>query len=373
MRLVASEVIEKTSSDSDESAAEDLGPYKGENGKFMITNRNKRGVAIDLKSDAGREVFFRLLDTADILVQNFRPGVMERLELGWEDLRKKNPGLVYCSITGFGEGSPYGKLGGLDLIAQGMSSLMTLTGLSDSNEPIKVGTPVTDMGTGMYGVIGILAALRERDRTGKGQHVEATLLDTPISWLTWRAAEYWESGDIPEPQGSGSGTYRSFLCSDDRWVNIAAQSQKLFTVACEVIDRPDLLEDERFAIIKSRGKNRKALVEEFQKEFLRRPSTEWIEELQKVGVPVGPINTIADILDDDPHTKAREMVVEVDHPIVGKMKTLGVPVKLSETPGSVDRAAPTLGQHTREILQELNYSEQEIQSMMDSESVRVDK
>jgi len=372
MRLVASEAMEKKSSGSDESAAEDLGPYKGENGKFMITNRNKRGMAIDLKSDAGKEVFFRLLDTADILVQNFRPGVMERLGLSWEDLRKKKPGLIYCTVTGFGEGSPYGKLGGLDLIAQGMSSLMTLTGLPDSNEPIKTGTPITDMGTGMYGVIGILAALRERDRTGKGQHVEATLLDTPISWLTWRAAEYWESGDIPEPQGSGGGTYRSFLCSDDRWVNIAATSQKLFTVACDVIERPDLLEDERFAVIKSRGKNNKALTAEFQKEFLRRPSAEWIEAFKKVGVPVGPINTIADILDDDPHTKVREMVVEVDHPIVGKMKTLGVPVKLSETPGSVDRAAPTLGQHTREILEELNYTEQEIQSMMDSESVRVD-
>ena len=191
MRLVASESLEKKSSNSDKSSAEDVGVYKGENGKFMIANRNKRGMAIDLKSDAGKEVFFRLLDTADILVQNFRPGVMERLGLSWEDLRKKKPGWIYCTVTGFGEGSPYGKLGGLDLIAQGMSSLMTLTGLPDSNEPIKTGTPITDMGTGMYGVIGILAALRERDRTGKGQHVEATLLDTPISWLTWRAAEYW--------------------------------------------------------------------------------------------------------------------------------------------------------------------------------------
>ena len=155
-------------------------------------------------------------------------------------------------------------------------------------------------------------------------------------------------------------------------MNIAATSQKLFTVACDVIERPDLLEDERFAVIKSRIKNNKALTGEFQKEFLRRPSAEWIEAFKKVGVPVGPINTIADVLDDDPHTKVREMVVEVDHPIVGKMKTLGVPVKLSETPGSVDRAAPTLGQHTREILEELDYTEQEIQSMMDSESVRVD-
>jgi len=371
MRTVASEPATKKSCGLQSSKPEDtdLGPYKGENGKFLIANRNKRGIAIDLKSESGREIFFKLLDTADILVQNFRPGVMERLGMGWETLRALNPRLIYCSISGFGEGSPYGELGGLDLIAQGMSGLMTLTGLPDSNQPIKVGTPVTDMGTGMYGVIGILAALRHREKTGRGQHIEATLLDTPISWLTWRAAEYWESGEIPEPQGSGNGAYRSFKCSDDKWINISASSAKLFKLGCEVIGRPDLIEDDRFSDDKRRLDNSSELTKVFQEEFLKKASSEWIDLLQRYGVPVGPINTIADILDDDLHTTAREMVVEVDHPVVGKMKTLGIPVKLSETPGKVSRAAPTLGQDTREILEELNYTEEEIESMAATKSI----
>ncbi len=350
---------------------EDLGPYKGENGKFLITNRNKRGMAIDLKSAEGKEIFFKLLDTADILVQNFRPGVMDRLGFGWEDLKKIKPRLIYCSISGFGAGSPYAALGGLDLIAQGMSGLMTLTGLPDSSEPIKAGTPITDMGTGMYGVIGILAALRELDKSGRGQHVEATLLDTPISWLTWRAAEYWESGEIPEPQGSGNGTYRSFRCSDDRWVNISASSQKLFEIGCDVIGRPDLVTDDRFSSANQRTKNAKEITAEFQTAFLTKSSSEWIELFQRTAVPVGPINTIADILDNDPHVVAREMVVEVDHQVIGKMKTLGIPVKLSETPGEITMAAPTLGQHTSEILKELNYSEEQINSMADNKIIAV--
>jgi len=371
MRAVGSDAAPEKYGEKKTPKAEekDLGPYKGENGKFLITNRNKRGMAINLKSDAGKEIFLKLVGSADILVQNFRPGVMERLGFGWEDLKKVNRRLIYCSISGFGEGSPYAELGGLDLIAQGMSGLMTLTGLPDSSEPIKVGTPVADMGTGMYGVIGILAALRELERSGKGQHIEATLLDTPISWLTWRAAEYWESGDIPEPQGSGNGTYRSFRCSDDRWVNISASSQKLFKIGCETLGLDDLIDDERFSTMDLRTANSTELTSEFQKAFLAKTSYEWVDIFQRSTVPVGPINTIADILDDDPHVDARAMVVEVDHPTIGKMKTLGIPIKLSETPGEVKRAAPTLGQHTREILNELGYSDEQIDSMADERIV----
>ena len=344
-------------------------PYKGENGKFMIVNRNKRGLALNLKSEEGKKIFLKLVDSADILVQNFRPGVMDRLGFGWDDLHKRNPKLIYCSISGFGEGSPYAKLGGLDLIAQGMSGLMTLTGLPDLEEPIKVGTPVTDMGTGMYGVIGILAALRHRDISGKGQHIEATLLDTPISWLTWRAAEYWESGDIPEPQASGTGGYRAFKCSDGKWVNVAINMGRLFERGAKVLGLEHLVNDERFNTDRARTKNQKLISEYFSKEFIKKTSEEWIEIMQEIGVPVGPINTISDILDEDPHTKAREMVVEVDHPRIGKMKTLGVPIKFSETPGEVKTAAPLLGQHTREILEELDIDKKDFKKLLEEGTI----
>ena len=348
--------------------ASEMAAYRGESGHFLIANRNKRGLAIDLKSPGGKEIFHRLVKTADILVQNFRPGVMDRLGCGWEALHEINPGLIYCSISGFGEGSPYSDLAGFDLIAQGMSGLMSVTGSPDGGEPVKVGTPVCDLGTGMYGVIGILAALQHRQKTGQGQQVEATLLDTPISWLTWRAAEYWGTGEIPEPQGSGRAVYRAFRCADDRWVNIGP-SNKLWPKACETVGLPELIEDERFATPTRRLENNKEVTALFQEAFLKRNAAEWIDLFQAAGVPAGPIYTVADVLDEDPHVKAREMVVEVDHPVVGKMKTLGVPVKLSETPGAVTRAAPTLGQHTREILAELDYSEVEIDSLADQKVI----
>jgi formyl-CoA transferase len=346
------------------TAREDSGlaAYKGESGHFLIANRNKRGLALDLKHPDGREAFHRLVKTADVLVQNFRPGVMDRLGCGWEQLREVNPRLIYCSISGFGEGSPYSDLAGFDLIAQGMSGLMSVTGSPDGGEPVKVGTPVCDLGTGMYGVIGILAALRHRDATGRGQHVEATLLDTPISWLTWRAAEYWGTGEVPEPQGSGRAVYRAFKCSDGRWVNIGP-SNKLWPKACQTVGLPELIKDERFATPAKRLAHHRELTALFQEAFLRRPAAEWIDAFQESGIPVGPIRNVAEVLDSDPHVKAREMVVEVNHPVIGRMKTLGVPVKLSETPGGVMRAAPTQGQHSREILQELGYSESKIEAL----------
>jgi crotonobetainyl-CoA:carnitine CoA-transferase CaiB-like acyl-CoA transferase len=243
-----------------------------------------------------------------------------------------------------------------------MSGLMSVTGDPKGGEPVKAGTPVTDMGSGMYGAIGILSALYNRERTGRGQHVEATLLDTPISWLTWRAAEYWASGKEPGLQGSGRGAYRAFRCADDRWVNIGP-TNRLWAKACEVLGVTELLDDPRFKTQTMRNENNLALTEELQKAFLKKPSHEWIPLFQEAGIPTGPITLISEVLGDDPHVKAREMVVEVDHPVIGKMKTLGVPVKLSETPGGVTRAAPTLGQHTVQVLTELGYSADEIEAL----------
>jgi len=336
--------------------------YKGESGHFLIVNRNKRGLAVDLKQPRGREIFYGLVRTADVLVQNFRPGVMARLGCDYPTLREINPRLVYCSISGFGEGSPYADLAGLDLIAEGMSGLMSITGDPTGGEPVKVGTPVCDVGAGTYGALGIVSALLYRQQTGRGQHVESTLMDTPISWLTWRAAEYWGTGDVPEPQGSGRGAYRAFKCSDGRWINIGP-SHRTWPVTCVTLGLPELIRDPRFVSPTARGEHHRELTELFQASFGRRPAAEWIAAFQAVGVPTGAIRTVAEVLDDDPHTVAREMVVEVDHPVIGRMKALGVPIKLSETPGAVTRAAPTIGQHTAEILGELGYGDGEITAL----------
>lgn len=335
--------------------------YRGENGHFLITNRNKRGMTLDLKQEPAREVLYRLVRTADVFIQNYRPGVMARLGCDWQTLRAINPRLVYCSISGFGEGSPYADFAGFDLIAQGMSGLMSVTGDPNGGEPVKVGTPVCDMGAGMYGALGIVSALLHRQSSGVGQHVESTLLDTPISWLTWRAAEYWGTGEIPEPQGSGRAAYRAFKCADARWVNIGP-SNRLWSAACRTLDVPQLIHDPRFETSTLRMQNHQELSRLLQLEFLKRPAHEWIDAFQAAGIPVGPIKNVAEIL-DDPHVHAREMVVEVDHPVIGRMKTLGVPIKLSETPGAVTRAAPTLGQHSDEILCELGYSPTEIAAL----------
>lgn len=359
---LGADVIKIESPDLDIRTAGGLAALKGENSHFLVVNRNKRGLSIDLKDQRGREAFYRLVETADVLVQNYRPGVMKRLGCDYETLSGINPRLVYCSISGFGEGSPYADLAGMDLIAQGMSGLMSVTGSSEDGEPVKAGTPVTDMGSGMYGVIGIVSALYHRETSGRGQQVEATLLDTPISWLTWRAAEYWAKGDVPGPQGSGLGAYRAFKCKDGRWVNIAP-TNRLWRAACETLGAPDLIDDPRFKTMTLRNENHKALTAAFQEHFLKHDSDYWIEAFRKAGLPSGPIKTVAEVLDDDPHVKAREMVVELDHPVIGKTKALGVPIKLSETPGAVTRAAPTLGQHTVEILAEAGYSAEEVEAL----------
>jgi len=342
--------------------------YNGENGHFLIVNRNKRSLTVDLKHEQGRGLFYRLVQSADVLVQNFRPGVMARLGCDYATLRDVNPGLVYCSISGFGEGSPYADLAGFDLIAQGMSGLMSITGEPEGGQPVKVGTPVCDMGAGMYGALGIVSALWHRQQTGCGQHVEATLLDTPISWLTWRAAEWWGSSEIPGPQGSGFGAYRAFECSDGRWVNIGP-SNRLWPITCRTLGLPELVDDPRFASPHARSQHRAELSDLIQAAFLQRSSSEWIAAFQAAGVPTGPIKTVAEVLDEDPHVRAREMVVEVDHPIVGPMKTLGVPIKLSATPGGVTRPAPLLGQHTDEILAELGYSADEIIQLREAKAI----
>ncbi|MFN8637485.1 MAG: CaiB/BaiF CoA-transferase family protein [Chloroflexota bacterium] len=362
---LGADVIKIESPDLEIRTAGGVAALKGENSHFLVVNRNKRGVSLDLKDERGREAFYRLVKTADVLVQNYRPGVMKRLGADYETLKALNPRLIYCSISGFGEGSPYADLAGMDLIAQGMSGLMSVTGNYDSDEPVKAGTPVTDMGSGMYGVIGIISALYHREKTGQGQAVEATLLDTPISWLTWRAAEYWAKGETPGPQGSGLGAYRAFKCSDGRWVNIAP-TNRLWRGACATLGAPELADDPRFKTQTLRNEHHRELTAAFQEHFLKHDSEYWIAAFREAKLPCGPIKSVAEVLDDDPHVKARDMVVELEHPVIGTTKALGVPVKLSETPGAVTRPAPTLGQHSIQVLVELGYSLEEIEELREA-------
>jgi formyl-CoA transferase len=331
---------------------------KGHSATFMTMNRSKRGLTADLKQPEGVEIVRRLVRTADVFVQNYRPGVAERLGLGYEALRAVNPRLVYCSVSGFGMTGPYAQRGGYDLIAQGMSGIISVTG--EEGAPAKSGVPISDLCAGLFSAYGILCALEYRDRTGEGQLVDTSLLEAAMALTVWETTEYWATGQAPRPLGSahrGSAPYQALRASDG-YFTIGANNDKLFEALCRAIDRADLLADSRFATPGGRMEHRPALIEALEKSTARQTRAHWLARLDAARVPAGPINDYAEAL-ADPHALARHMVVELQHPGAGPIKALGVPVKLSGTPGAVDRPAPLLGQHTAEILTELGYTEAE--------------
>jgi formyl-CoA transferase len=337
----------------------------GHSGTFMAVNRNKRSLTLDLKRPEGVALMKRLVATADVFVENYRAGVAERLGLGWEALRAVNPRLVYCSISGFGQTGPYAARGGYDLIAQGMSGIISVTGEEDG-PPAKAGIPVSDLAAGLFGAYGILAALEHRDRTGEGQRVDTSLLEAALALTVWESTEYWTTGRVPGPLGSAhrlTAPYQAVRARDG-YFTIGAGNDKLFSALCEVIGRPELLRDPRFATAAGRLDNRKALVAEIEAVTVMRDRVWWLERLDRSGVPCGPINTYPETL-SDPHTLARGMVVDLVHPGAGPIKALGIPVKLSDTPGAVDRPAPLLGQHTAEILAELGVSDADQAALRD--------
>ena len=336
----------------------------GHSATFMTMNRGKRGLAVDLKHPEGLEIMKRLAATADVFVQNYRPGVAERLGLGYAALEAINPRLIYCAISGFGATGPYATRGGYDLIAQGMSGVISVTGDEDG-PPAKSGIPVSDLAAGLFGAYGILCALEHRERTGQGQFVDTSLLEAAMALTVWESAEFWATGLPPKPMGSAhrlSAPYQA-LRSQDGYFTVGANNDKLFAQLCRVIGRPELSADVRFAGRPQRLENRLALIAELEEATMAQPRDLWLAKLEQAGVPSGPINNYAEAL-ADPHTLARNMVVDLDHPGAGKIKALGIPVKLSDTPGAVDRAAPLLGQHTSEILASLCYSQIEQQSLL---------
>ncbi|MEE9240117.1 MAG: CoA transferase [bacterium] len=341
----------------------------GESHAFMNLNRSKRSIVLDLKSREGKGVLEELAAGADALVENARPGALERMGLGYEDIRQVNPRLIYASISGYGRTGPMSDRGGYDLVSQGFSSLMSFTG-EQGRPPAKIPVPICDLNAGMYTAFSILSAIFYRERTGKGQRIDTSLTDAGLGYTVWHSSQFFPSGEPPIRKGSAheiSAPYQAFQCADGYLV-VGGVSQPNWKRMCRAIGREDLIEHEDYARPRDRGANYLALAEELETVFKTDRRDVWLERLEAVQVPCGPIHDMTEAF-DHPQIQAREMAVEVDHPKAGRIKVLGIAPKLSESPGKVRRPAPLLGQHTGEILQELGKSGDEIRQLRDSGGV----
>ena len=326
---------------------------------FLNMNRNKRSVTLDLKSKAGQEVLYRMAKEADILVENYRPGVMKRLAVDYETLAALNPALVYVSISGFGQSGPWAQRPGFDLMAQAMSGIMSVTGYSDG-PPVKAGVPVADIGCALFATYAALAAYIGAKATGRGQYIDASLFDSALAFSVWDTSEYWGTGREPEPLGTAnrmSAPYQAVKAADGYFV-MGATNQKLWLALCELLDRPDLSADARFATVALRLGNRKELIEALECTFATDTCENWIERLLAAGLPAGPILTYPQAFDSE-HGRERRMRIEIDHPIEGKVPNIGFAVKLLGTPQQVRHPPPLLGQHNDEVLDEYGIGEAE--------------
>ena len=325
----------------------------GQSSPFMLWNRNKRSIALDLKVERDRDICRDLARGADVFLENFKPGTAARLGLGYDDLSALNPRLIYCSISGYGQTGPYRERPGFDLMMQAMSGIMSVTGPEDG-PPHRLPLAICDIGAGMFAAIGILAALQARTRSGTGQQVDTSLYEAGISFGLYEAAHLFATGERPARLGQahrGGAPYQVFRTADG-WVTIGPNTQKLWRTFCATIGRGELAQDPRFRDNPARVANRKALVALLEEVLARHGTAHWVDLLNDAGVPVGPVMTYDEVF-ADPQVKAREMVAEIEHPVAGPMRTLGIPVKLSATPGRLRRPAPGLGEHGAEILAEL--------------------
>ncbi len=338
---------------------------EGESPAFMMMNRNKRGVALDLKSRGGLEVARRLVDGADVLIENHRKDTMQRLGLGYDVLSEQNPGLIYCEVSGFGRTGPMAHLGGFDLITQGYSGIMSVTGEGEGRPPVKCGPPLTDITAGILAAMGILAAYVERIERGRGQRVDTSLFEAGITQCYWQAAVALATGASPPPLGSAhpmSAPYQAFQTSDG-WINVGGTNQTNWLRLVRVVELPELADDPRFLRNSDRITHVEELVAALGLRFKARTTAEWLTLLEDAGVPAGPVASVGEML-ELPQTAAREMVLEVEHSELGPVRTVGFPVKFSETPGSVVRGAPLLGEHTREVLAELGYTNSQVDDLV---------
>jgi len=339
--------IEPPSGDS----ARNMPPFiNGESAPFMTWNRNKRSVVLDLKQEADKDSLWALIDKADILIENYRPGVLARLGFGWEKLHARNPRLILASISGFGQTGPYASRGGFDLITQAMSGLMSTNGPADG-PPHRLPIAISDVTAGMFLAFGVMAAVESRHRTGIGQYVETSLLEAATSLSVYESAHYFATGTRPERIGQahrGSAPYQCFATADG-YITFGASQPKFFQSLCEIVGLPELLQDPRFKTNADRVAHNTVLIELLEAPMRLQPSAHWLGELEKAGIPAGPVLHYDEVF-TDPHVLARDMVARTDHPVTGPFHTLGVTVKLSDTPGSVRAPAPRLGEHTEQVL-----------------------
>lgn len=336
---------------------------------FWAVNRNKRGIVLDLKAPQARQIVRSLVAQADIVVENYRPGVMHAFGLGYEDLREGNPALIYASISGFGHTGPYAQRGGFDLVAQAMSGLMSITG-AVGGEPVKCGIPVTDLGAGLFALQAILAAYIHRLRTGEGQHIDTSLLEAGIALSVWESTQYFSTGEIPAPMGSAHrmfAPYQAIRCADG-YITLGAANQRTWERCAHALGRPDLIARPEYADNAQRVRNRHQLAEEIESITTTHSRHHWLRVLEEAGVPCGPILNYAEVF-ADPHVQARAMLQEVEHPLAGRVPMLGPAAKLSETPARCHRPSPLYGQHTAEVLRDLGYTESEIQALAESHIV----
>ncbi|MEM1035910.1 MAG: CoA transferase [Pseudomonadota bacterium] len=347
-------------------------PYLGtDSAAYVMMNRGKRDICVDLKTETGRRVFLDLVKDADILIENFRKGTMDRLGIGYDTLSAMNPGLIYCEISGYGRTGPMADEGGFDLMAQAMSGLMSFTGEGLGRPPVKVGAPVGDIGAGMLATIGVLAALQERQSSGHGQRVDTSLFEAALFQTLWQSAIYLASGDVPEAMGSAhplDGPYQAFGTADD-WIVIGAANQANWLRLIKVMDAEALGDDPRFIDNPARMTNLTALVEALTPIFKTDSAESWLQRLAEGGVPAAPILSMDKVL-NHPQTLARDMVVDIRHSDLGSTKTLGLPIKFSRTPGNVSgQDTPRLGQHAREVLREAGWHDDDIEKAFSERAI----
>ncbi|WP_373182272.1 CaiB/BaiF CoA transferase family protein [Halomonas campaniensis] len=349
-----------------------MGPYvNDESTCFSQINRNKKSISLNLKDERAREIFYRLAREADVIVENYRPGVTTSLAIDYDSIRAINPGIIYCSISGYGQTGPYSHRGGFDLVAQGMTGLMSMTG-EKGRRPLKTGVAVYDIGGGITAVYSILAAYIHRMATGEGQHIDIAITECGLPWFTWEAAAYFSEGKVPEPTGwrhRVSAPYQAVKARDG-YLMLGCANQRTWERFCgDVLERPELMEEPRFLTNFDRGQHVEELEALLETIMADRDVDDWLARCDRAGVPAGPINDFAQAMSDE-HYLARGMVQEMEHPVIGRMKTIGFPSKFSATPSQIRSPAPLFGQHTDEVLGDLGLPPDELATLRDAGCIK---